>query len=71
MAAHVQSTSSAGPSGMGVGADDGSLNGEAERLERPPRRQQQQRNNYGSNDQDTPDAVGLTNLIYPIFRGEL
>ncbi|KAH8257600.1 hypothetical protein KR038_011839, partial [Drosophila bunnanda] len=60
MAAHVQSTSSSRPSGVGVGADDGSLNGETERLERPPKRQQQQqRSNYGSNDQDTPDAAIL------------
>jgi len=47
-------------SGLATGDDAnvGSQNGEAERLERPPRRQQQ-RNNYGSSNQDQPDAVSI------------
>jgi len=39
-------------------ANVGSQIGAAERLERPPRRQQQ-RNNYGSSNQDQPDAVRI------------
>ncbi|XP_041563807.1 presenilin homolog isoform X3 [Drosophila elegans] len=47
-------------SGLASGDDAtmGSQNGEAERLERPPKRQHQ-RNNYGSSNQDQPDAAIL------------
>ncbi|KAH8379895.1 hypothetical protein KR009_007831, partial [Drosophila setifemur] len=62
MAANVQATTaslSASAEGAGPGIDGGSLNGESERLERPPRRQNQQRQNYGSSNQDQPDAAIL------------
>lgn len=59
MAAHVQSSSlPPSASAEGAGIVDGSVNGETERLERPPKRQNQ-RNNYGSNNQDQPDAAIL------------
>ncbi|KAH8350839.1 hypothetical protein KR067_000868, partial [Drosophila pandora] len=59
MAAHVQASSlPSSASAEGAGIVDGSVNGETERLERPPKRQNQ-RNNYGSNNQDQPDAAIL------------
>jgi len=50
----------------GAGEDNG-LSGTTERLERPPRRHQQQRTNYGSNGQmesnntDQADGVSTSN----------
>ncbi|XP_017080960.1 presenilin homolog isoform X3 [Drosophila eugracilis] len=56
-AVNLQASCSSGLA-SGDDANMGSQNGEAERLERPPRRQQQ-RNNYGSGNQDQPDAAIL------------
>ncbi|XP_051861367.1 presenilin homolog isoform X3 [Drosophila albomicans] len=58
MDAHV-SASTSSPATVAVAGEDENLSGEAERLERPPRRQKQQRNNYGSN-ADSPDGAVLT-----------
>ncbi|KAH8370069.1 hypothetical protein KR093_002092 [Drosophila rubida] len=65
MDAHVSaSTSSASVSGAAAAAaahEDGNMSGASERLERPPRRQKQQRNNYGSSGEgDSPDGAVLT-----------
>lgn len=60
MDAHVNVSSSPSVAAAAAAAgDDGSLSGTAERLERPPRRQKQQRSGYGSNGQmETSNSSG-------------